>query len=157
MLRSTPRCVTASLASSACRADSIVHDWQSQFVQEPQGLTGCLDDVMCSANGPSTPGLQSSLAMNAMIGVAFGHEQTLGRVQQETKISELNTIHGWASHPSPFILATFLCTLQDTTSERSPYTHPATLDTGPVASGYPGGIPTRSSTNHFQFARATDC
>ncbi len=54
-----------------------------------------------------------------MIDVAFQHEQTLGRIQQETKISELNTIHGWASHPSPFILATFLCTLQDTTSERS--------------------------------------
>ena len=31
--------------------------------------------------------------------------------------------------------------------------HAATLDTGPVANGYPGGVPTRLSPNHFQFAR----
>ena len=46
-------------------------------------LTGCLDDIMCNANGPSTPGLRKSLAMIAIIGVAFQHEQTLGRIQQE--------------------------------------------------------------------------
>jgi hypothetical protein len=35
-----------------------------------------------------------------------------------------------------------------------PYTYPATLDTGPVANGYPGGSLPRSSSNHFQYARA---
>ena len=33
--------------------------------------------------------------------------------------------------------------------------HAATLDTGLVASGYPGGIPTRWSSTHFQYARAS--
>ena len=33
--------------------------------------------------------------------------------------------------------------------------HAATLDTGPVASGYPDGIRTRSSSNYFQSARAS--
>ena len=34
----------------------------SSFVQEPQGLTGCLDDTLCSASGRATPGLLSQLA-----------------------------------------------------------------------------------------------
>jgi hypothetical protein len=38
----------------------------------------------------------------------------------------------------------------------SPYTLAATLDTGPGASGYPDGIPARSSSNYFQSARASD-
>ena len=35
-----------------------------------------------------------------------------------------------------------------------PYTLPATLDTGPLAKSYPGGITSRLSTSHFQFARS---
>ena len=72
------------------------------------------------------------------------------------KISELNTIHSRVATPGPFILAFFLCTLQPATSAW-PYTLAATLDTGPLAGSYPGGIRTRLSTNHFQYARATDC
>jgi hypothetical protein len=34
----------------------------SCFEQEPQGLTGCFDDIMCSASGRATPGLLSQLA-----------------------------------------------------------------------------------------------
>jgi hypothetical protein len=37
------------------------------------------------------------------------------------------------------------------------YRHPARLDTGRVASTYPGGISTRLSINHFQSARPTLC
>ena len=33
------------------------------FPQETWDLTGCLDDVLVSANGPSTPGLPSTLAV----------------------------------------------------------------------------------------------
>ena len=36
---------------------------------------------------------------------------------------------------------------------RSPYTLAETLDTGPLARSYPGGIFPRLSSNHFQFAR----
>jgi hypothetical protein len=35
----------------------------------------------------------------------------------------------------------------------SPYTLAVTLDTGPLARSYPGGIYPRLSSNHFQFAR----
>ena len=38
------------------------HAWWSWDDQEPQGLTGCLDDMMCSASGRATPGLLSQLA-----------------------------------------------------------------------------------------------
>ena len=71
-----------------------------------------------------------------------------------TKISELNTIQGGRAIPLPFILTTFLCTLQPATSAKPLYTLAATLDTGPLARSYPGGIRTRSSSNHFQSARA---
>ena len=52
----------ASLAYSTCRAYSVEHDWSSCFNQELQGLTGCLFDTMCNANGPPTPGLLTPLA-----------------------------------------------------------------------------------------------
>ena len=37
------------------------------------------------------------------------------------------------------------------------YTYAATLDTEPLARSYSGGIPTRSSSNHFQSARSRSC
>ena len=39
----------------------------------------------------------------------------------------------------------------------TPYTHPATLDTGPLAKSYPRGSLTRLSSKHFQSARASLC
>ncbi len=73
------------------------------------------------------------------------------------KISEAHVVHRREATPGRFTLTTFLCTLQDTTSAQSPYTHPATLDTGRVANAYPGGILTRLSSNHFQSACASVC
>ncbi len=74
-----------------------------------------------------------------------------------TKISELNTIHSRTATPGPFILVSFLCTLQPATSAKPPYTLAATLDTEPLARSYSGGIYPRLSSNHFQFARPPDC
>ena len=39
----------------------------------------------------------------------------------------------------------------------TPYTHPATLDTGRAANAYPRGIYPRLSSNHFQSARSRHC
>ena len=58
------------------------------------------------------------------------------------------------SQSIPFTLTTSLFTLQATTSANGAYTPPAKLDTGRAANTYPGGIPTRLSSNHFQSARA---
>jgi len=63
---------------------------------------------------------------------------------------------GFDSQSIPFTLATFLFTLQATTSANGAYTPPAKLDTGRVANTYPGGSHTRWSSNHFQSARACD-
>ena len=39
--------------------------------KKPLGLTGCLADMMCSANGPSTPGLRLAARHDATPDVAF--------------------------------------------------------------------------------------
>ena len=116
--------------------------------QERWGLTGCLIDgcsdeqTVCSANGAPTPGLLAQLADSAARSVALGHAQTLGRIQQLPNFGA-NPVHGRRATCDPFILTTFLHTLQATTSANDAYTQPAILDTGRVASTYPGGIPTR--------------
>ena len=97
---------------------------------------------MCSANGAPTPGLRLQLANDAANDVALGHAQTLGRIQQLQNFGAI-PVHGRRATCDPFILTTFLCTLQPTTSAKTPYTLAATLDTGRVASTYPGGIHTR--------------
>ena len=38
-----------------------------------------------------------------------------------------------------------------------PYTNTATLDTEPRARSYSGGVSSRLSSNHFQYARASFC
>ena len=58
------------------------HDWNSYTHQEPEGLTGYLDDAVSSASGRATPGLRRPLAANATFAVAFGHAQTVGRIPQ---------------------------------------------------------------------------
>ena len=93
----------------------------------PHGLPGRL---MWSANGPSTPGLRSPLARTR-------HRCCLqagthpGQDPPDTEISELNTIQGGRAIPLPFVLTTFLCTLQPATSAKPLHTLAATLDTGP--------------------------
>jgi hypothetical protein len=121
--------------------------------QEPQGLTGCLTDIVYSANGAPTPGLFAKLANNASQSIAFGHAQAVGRVQQLPNFGAF-PVHSRRATCDLFILTTFLPTLQGVTSSTRLYKHPARLDTGRVANTYPGGIRTRLSINHFQSARA---
>ncbi len=47
--------------------------------------------------------------------------------------------------------------IQPATSAIPPETLAATLDTGSLAGSYSGGVHTRWSSNHFQFARSRDC
>ena len=105
----------ASVASSASRAYSIAHRWTPQFRKEFQGLTGYLDDVMCSANGPSTPGLlcHSPLAWTEMLPSSM-HKPWAGSHKNHSFGAQYRSGRGVT--PLPFILTTFLCTLQPTTS-----------------------------------------
>ncbi len=103
------------VAYSTPRTYSVDRDWCSRDVQEHQGLTGCLLDLMCSANGPPTPGLRLQLAVNAANDVAFRHEQTLGRIQQLPNFGA-NSIQRRRATYDRFILTAFLCTLQRLTS-----------------------------------------
>ncbi|TWU22975.1 hypothetical protein Pla52o_25080 [Novipirellula galeiformis] len=59
------------------------------------------------------------------------------------QISRLTSIQRRRATYDRFILTTFLCTLQATTSTDDVYTSPAKLDTEPVANSYSGGIHTR--------------
>ena len=128
----------------------------SWFVQEPQGLTGCLDDMVCSASGASDPGSLLAACQNAVRSIAFQHAQTLGRIQQ---IQNFGLMPFTAERPLPGDSPSlpFCVRFKIRLRREPPYTHPATLDTGRVANAYPGGISTRWSSNHFQSARATDC
>ncbi len=85
------------------------------FGQELQGLTGCLTDIVCSANGAPTPGLRLQLADDAASDVALGHAQTLGRIQQ-LQIFGAIPVHSPRATCGLFILTTFLFTLQGGTS-----------------------------------------
>ncbi len=86
-----------------------------RWFKDEQSLTGCLDNIMCSANGPSTPGLQQPLAMTRLpmlpstcpsAWAGSNRKQNFG-AQYRSRLG---------SHPSPFVLATFLCTFQPATS-----------------------------------------
>jgi len=57
-----------------------------------------------------------------------------------------------------FNIATFYLPVRSyTVIQRACTRHAATLDTGLVASGYPGGSLTHLFSNHFQYARAPHC
>ena len=68
------------------------------------------------------------------------------------KFSGLNTIHGWTASPVHSSSLPFRVRFNVPVTSRA-----ATLDTGPGASGYPGGIRTRWPTSHFQYARSRPC
>jgi len=110
---------------------------------------------MCNANGPSTPGLLDSLAVSVNRSIAFQHAKTLGRIQQKpcfrSSIPFRAGRYSLTFHPHYLSVYASTGDFGDT-----PYTQAATLDTGPVASSYPGGSHTRSSSNYFQSALATD-
>ena len=72
-------------------------------------------------------------------------------------LSELNTIQGGTASPYLSSSLPFCLRFNMTFRGGAPYSHAAKLDTGLVTSDYPGGIPSRSSSNHFQFARPMFC
>ena len=119
-------------------------------------LTGCPVDIVCNANGPWTPGLLLPLAMTRPpVLPSSMHKPWAG--SDSYKISGLNTVHGWTASPVLSSSLPFCVRFNVALRGGTPYSHAATLDTGPVASGYPGGSRTRWSTNHFQSARASLC
>ena len=71
----------ACLAFGACWAYSEPDRLDVGWFEERERLTGCLEDMVCSANGPNDSG--SSLASRRIetSDVAFQHEHTLGRIQ----------------------------------------------------------------------------
>jgi hypothetical protein len=114
-------------------------------------LTGCLADIMCNANGPSTPGLRQSLAMTRLPVLPSSLDIPWAG-SESYKISGLNTVHGWTASPVHSSSLPFCVRFNAAVARRA-----ATLDTGPVASSYPRGVSTRLSTNHFQSARPSRC
>ena len=89
--------------------------WNWRRCKNGKGLIGCHVNVMCSAKGPTTPGLQTSQAMCARSDIAF---HVYGRLNRDLKLHVFRGRH--RSRPSsqlgPFILTTFLCTFRLTTS-----------------------------------------
>ena len=94
----------------------------SRSIKNLWDLTGCLADMMCTREWAFDSGSPITTRHDAAADVAFQACTDLGQDPTGTKISELNTIHGRAATPSPFILTTFLCTLQRATSATTPYT-----------------------------------
>ncbi len=115
-------------------------------------LTGCPVDMMCNANGPSTPGLLQPLAMTRPPVLPSSMDKPWAG-SESYQISGLNTVYGWTANPVHSSSLPFCVRFNVALRGGTPYSHAATLDTGPVASGYPGEVCTRWSTNHFQSAR----
>ena len=66
-------------------------------------------------------------------------------------ISGLHTIQRGTA--SPYLSSSLpFCVRFNAGLRNWPYTCAATLDTGPLARSYPGGVSSRLSPNHFQFA-----
>ncbi len=89
-----------------------------------------------------------------MSNIAFNVADRLGRIQKDTNISRLNTVHRWAPNPVDSSSLPFCVRFNRRFNGKATYTPAATLDTGLGASDYPGGVHTRLLSNHFQFAPA---
>ena len=122
----------ALLASSACTC-ILASTWLDSTANKSfWDLTGCLVDMMCSANGPSTPGFLMPLANNATSGIAFQQLYALGKIQQLRDFGA--QYHSRAgSQPVPSSSLPF-CVRFNVAVAR----HAATLDTGLVAKRLPG-------------------
>ena len=72
----------ACLAFGACWAYSESDRLVVGRTEELEGLTGCVEDMMCSANGPNDSGAFPTTRHDAVENVAFQHGHTLGRFQQ---------------------------------------------------------------------------
>lgn len=138
--RPIPKQSFASVASSASRAYSIRHHWLSWSDQELLGLTGCLENLVCNANGSSTPGLSQRLAKMPLKVSPSGMQKPWAVSNRKTMISELNLIQGWTASPYLSSSLPFCVRFNQRLRREMSYTLTATLDTGPVANSYPGGI-----------------
>ena len=130
-----------SLSLRLVRHTRIPSDWSSarSARTELQGLTGCLADIMCSANGPTTPGLRPLLADNASVRCCFQRGRALEQDPEVTKISGLTPFTAGAASPQsihPHYLSVYAST-KPTSNGKTAYTHAATLDTGLVANDLP--------------------
>ena len=111
------------------------------------GISRVALSTLCRARSwPPTPGLQPLLAKSQRL-MLPSTGPTVWAESKRTCISGLNTIHGRAASPSHSTSLPF-CVRFNVAVTR----HAATLDTGPPATSYPDGIPTRLSINHFPFA-----
>ena len=128
--------------------------------QELQGLTGCLIDILCSANGAQASGSSTrSLPMTLREVLPWGVNKPWAQCSlisgaNSNQVSELIpfTVTGL-----PVIRSSSLSfRLRFNASLRAPgsYRHAAKLDTGRVASTYPGGISPRLSIRPCQSARS---
>lgn len=132
----------------------------SCFEQEPQGLTGCLDDMMYSVSGRATPGLLSQLAVSRRE-ILPSSMHTPWAESNRYKISELMSFTAGRPLPVDSPSLPFCVRFNEKLRSRRqhygftyPYSFAATLDTEPPAKSYSGGCHTRLSSNHFQSARS---
>lgn len=135
----------------------------SRIEQEQQGLTGCFDDIMCSASGRATPGLLSQLAMSRRE-ILPPSMLTPWAGSNRYKISELVSFTAERPPPVGSPSLPFWVRFNEPLRMRRqdygftrPYQFAATLDTGPLAKSYPRGNHTRLSSNHLQSAPAWLC
>lgn len=136
----------------------------SRMAKNSADLTGCLVDIMVHANGPSTPGLRCPLAVTRSPMLPSGmHTPWAGSDSYKDFGAQYHSQpDGHARSVHPRVLSVYASTLDFGGVSGyhplgRPYTIAATLDTEPLARSYSGGVHTRLSSNHFQFARASDC
>lgn len=107
----TSQCRLHFLPFQLVRAYSFHRDWTSRRTRTT-GISLVASLASCVARSwSSTPGLQVPLARtrHSMLPSAGPNAWA---DSERTCISGLNPIHGLGGQPSPFVLATFLCTLQ---------------------------------------------
>ena len=123
-------------------AYSVVGDWNSSDDQEPQGLTGCFDNMMVSAGGRLRISSHRSPIARCKVLPWGMHKPWAGFNRYKIRSSCRSSPQGHPRSIHPHYLSAQTskdAVLQETTLANDAYTPPATLDTGPVASGYPGG------------------
>ena len=72
----------ACLTFGACWAYSEPVRLDGGWFEEPEGLTGCLVDMVCNANGPNASGSSRVSRQVDTRDIAFQYAHTLGRFQQ---------------------------------------------------------------------------
>ena len=128
--------------------------------RELQGLTGCLIDILCRATGVQASGSSTrSLPMTLREVLPWGVNKPWAQYSlisgaNSNQISELipftvTALPAIRSSSLPFCLRFNVSLLAP-----GSYRHAAKLDTGRVASTYPGGISPRLSIRPCQSARA---